>query len=95
MYSGGADTRAKSVQAVVVTVQSGCGGDAYGGLIGRTDGWGGGDGRDGDGDRLSQWEDNVANVTLRTEPNVPLAYAPRLGHHQPIMSTVGDTRGQL
>ena len=47
-------------------------------------------GRGGDGYRLSRWEDNVANLTLGTEPNALLAYAPGLEHHHPIMSTIGN-----
>ena len=38
------------------------------------------DGRDRDGDRLSQWEDNAAKVFLGTEPNAPLYYAMGLEH---------------
>ena len=53
------------------------------------------DGRDRDGDRLSQWEDNAAKVFLGTEPNAPLYYAMGLEHYQPIMSTLGDPGGQL
>ena len=51
--------------------------------------WGGGGGRDGwdkDGDRLSQWGNNVEHITLGTERNVPLVYAPGFEHHHPIMS---------
>ena len=54
----------------------------------RTEG-GGGYGWGGDGYRIIQWEDNVSNLTLGTEPNAPLAYAPGLEHHHPIMSTLG------
>ena len=61
------------------------------------------DGRDGDGDRdrdrdrdgISRWDDNVAHITLCTEPNYPPAYAPGLEHQRVIMSTLGDTGGQL
>ena len=56
---------------------------------------GGTDGQDRDGDVLSWWEDNVENITLRTEHNAPLAYDLVLEHHHPIMSTLGDPRGQL
>ena len=31
----------------------------YDGLEGRTDRGGGGDGQDGDGDRINRWEDNA------------------------------------
>ena len=58
--SGGeAETRATDIQAVVGTLQVGCGGDADSGSGGRTYGGGGGYGRGGDGDRLSRWEDTV------------------------------------
>ena len=60
----------------------------------RTDGEGG-DGRDGDEDRLSQWEDNVARVTLGTEPNYLLAYDLGLKHRHLIISTLGEPRGWL
>ena len=60
----------------------------------RTEG-GGGYGRGGDRDRLSQWEDNVEKLTLGTEPNAPLAYDPGLEHHHLIMSTLGYPGGRL
>ena len=62
----------------------GCGGDANVRLGGRTDRGVGVDGWDGD--ELSWWEDNVANVT---EHDSPLAYALLLEHHHLIMSTLG------
>ena len=64
---------------------------------GGTDVEGGGDGRDGYGDGygLSWWEDNIANVTLGTEPNDTISYAPGLEHHHPNMSTLGDPGGRL
>ena len=40
----------------------------------------------GYGDRFNWWGDNVANITLGTESNSPLSYAPLLEHHHPIMS---------
>ena len=55
----------------------------------------GGRGWGGDRDRLSRWEDNVANLTLGTEPNDTLSYALGLEHHQPIVSTLGDPGGRL
>ena len=60
---------------------------------GGTDVEGGGDGWDRDGGRygLTWWEDNIANVTLETEPNAPLAYAPGLEHHHPNMSALVET----
>ena len=87
MSSSRADNGSKGVHLVVGTVRVGLGGG--------TDGGGGGDGRDGGRDMLSRWEYNVANVTLGTDPNDPLSYAPGLEHHYPIMSTLGETRGQL
>ena len=59
------------------------------------DGGGGGDGRDGDEDGLSRWEDNVAHVTLGIDPNSPLAYALELELHHLIMSMLGEQGGQL
>ena len=56
---------------------------------------GGGYRREGDGDGLDCWEDNVTHMTLGTEPNHPLSYAMGLEHHHPIMSTLGDTGGRL
>ena len=49
----------------------------------------------GEGGRLSRWEDNVANITLGTETNAPLAYATGLEHHHPIISMLGELGGQL
>ena len=49
----------------------------------------GGTGRGGGGDKLNFCEDNVANVILVMDPNVPLDYAPGLELHHPIMSTLG------
>ena len=95
MSDGGADAGVKGYQAVVASGRIGCGGDADGDSGGGTDrGWGG-DGQSGDGDRLSQWEDNVDRLTLGTEPNSTLAYALVLEHHYPIMSTLGDSGGWL
>ena len=54
MPGGGAEAGAKSVQVVVGTGRGGCGGYAYGGLGGGTDGGGVGYGRDGGGCRLSR-----------------------------------------
>ena len=91
MSIGGVEAGAKGVQSVAETGQGGCGGDEDVCSGGGTDGGGGGYGRDGDGDILSRWEGNVANLTLGTEPDDPLAYAPGLEHHHPIMSTLGET----
>ena len=55
-----------------------------------------GDGQEGDGyGQLINWEYNVENTTLGTEPNAPLAYAPELEIHHPNMSTLGANRVQL
>ena len=37
----------------------------------------------------------VTNITLGMDPNAPLAYAPGLELHHPIMSNLGGHRGQL
>ena len=37
----------------------------------------------------------VTEVTLRTEPNAPLAYAQGLELHHLIMSNIGETGDQL
>ena len=72
-----------------------CGSDVDSGLRGITKGDRGGDRHYGDSEILSQWEDNIANITLGVEHNAPLAYDPGLEHHQPIIITLGDPRGQL
>ena len=95
MSRGGADTGAKGIQSVVVTGQGVCGRDEDEGLGGRTDGRGGGYGWEGEKDGLNWWEDNVANINVGTEPNAPIDYAPKLEHHHPIMSMLGDHRGRL
>ena len=64
-----------------------------GGLGKGEDGGGGGDRWDVDRYRLSWWEDNVENFNLGTEPNAPLAYAPGLELHYPIISTLGGHIG--
>ena len=56
---------------------------------------GGGDGRYSYCDGINWWEDTVANVILRMEPNHPLAYTPGLELHHPIMSTLRDPGGRL
>ena len=95
MSGGGAETSAKGIQAVVVTGRGRCGRDVDDGSGGGTYGGRGGYRQDRDGDGLNQWEYNVANITLGTEPNAPLAYAPVLKHHHPIMNTLGDPGGRL
>ena len=86
--SGGVETGAKGVQAMVGTGTGWCGRDADGGL-------GGGiywDGRayiwDVDGYRISLLEDKVANITFGKKTNAPLAYATVLEQHHPIIITL-------
>ena len=72
----------------------------FGGYIdgvsgGGTDGGGGRDIRDRDGEVLSRWEDNVAHVTVGTEINAPLTYALVLELRHPIMSTLGEPGTRL
>ena len=95
MSGGRSETVAKDIQAVAGTGRGGCGRDVDGGSGGGTEGGGGGYGRDRDRYRLNRWENNIANITLRAEPNDPLAYAPRLEYHHPIMSRLGETGGRL
>ena len=95
VLGSGAETGGKDIQAVMGIGQIGFGRDADGGSGGGTGGGGIGDGWDGGEDGLNWWGDNVANITLGTETNDPLAYAPVLEHHHPIMSTLGETRGRL
>ena len=45
--------------------------------------------------RLINWYYTVANITLGTDPNAPLAYDMGLELHHPILSTSGAHRGQL
>ena len=87
----GAKAGVKGGQAVVVSGRIGLGGDADSSWeVERTE-RGGEKGReiDGDGYGLNWWEDNVVNIILGTEPNAPLAYAPGLELHYPIISTLG------
>ena len=56
---------------------------------------GGVEGRYRNGDVLNRWEDTLANTILGTQPNYPLAYAPVLEFHHPIMSTIGYPGGRL
>ena len=97
MSGGGEASGVTGGQAVVGTGRLGLGRDVDGGSGGGTGGGRGGDGRDGDGDRdgLNRWEDTVANVILGMEPNSPLAYAPLLELHHPIMSMLGGHGGRL
>ena len=86
---------ANGVQLMVGTGWGECGRDAYGGLVGGTDRWVGGDIRDGDRDGLNRWEDNVSTITLGTDHNATLAYVLGLEHHHPIMSTIGESGGRF
>ena len=94
---GGAEAGVKGGQAVVVARQTRFEGDVDGGSGSRTDGGGGGYGRDGygDKDRLSWWNNIVAQVNLGAEPNPLLVSAPGLETHHPIMSAFGEPGGRL
>ena len=72
---GGAEAEVKDVQTVVISVSIGNGGYLEGGLGGRMDRGSEEGRRDGYGDRLNHWEDNVANIILGTKLNAHLAYA--------------------
>ena len=72
---------------IVGDVDSGSGGGTYR--------WLGGDIRDRDSDRQNQWEDTVENLISGTETNVPLASAPVLELHHPVMSMLGGHNGRL
>ena len=85
----------KGGQVVVESVQLGLGGNANIDLRGGTDGGGGGDWWEGNGNELNWWEDNVENLILGTDLNDPLADAPGLEPHRPITSTLGGHRGRL
>ena len=95
--SGGREvSRVTGDQEVVGSRRLGLGGDADGGLGGGMLEGGGGDGQDDGGDgQLICWEDTVANIILGTDPNNPLAYAPGLELHHPIMSMIGGHGGRL
>ena len=45
--------------------------------------------------QLIRWEDTVTNLILGTETNAPLAYAPGLKIHHPIISMLGVHGGRL
>ena len=79
----------------MVTGHGGHGRDADSVLGGGTDRGGGVLIWDRDRDRLSQWEDNVENITLGTKPNAFLEYAPVLLRHHPIIIILEDLVGQL
>ena len=86
---GGAENgRPRVSRSEVGAGRGGCGWYAEGRL-------GVGYGRNGDGDgQMIRWEYTVANVILGTEPNAPLAYAPVLELHHPIMNMLGAHVGQ-
>ena len=65
---GGVETGAKGVQLVMGTGRGGYERFADSGSGCGTDGGGGVYIWDGEGDRLSRWEDNVANITSGTGP---------------------------
>ena len=90
MSGGGKASGVMGGKSVVGTERLGLGGDTHGGSGGGKVGGGGGYGRDGDGYvRLIMWEDTLENIILGTEHNDPLAYAPVLGFHHPIMIMLG------
>ena len=93
MYGDVADTGENCVKIVAGTGKGGCGRYADGSLGGGMVREGGG--RDGDGYIICWWEDNEANKNLGTKKNDPLSYAPGLEHHHLLMSTLGETGGQL
>ena len=64
-------------------------------MAGGINGGGRGDIRDGDGDGINRWEDTVAKLSLGTENNAPLDYAPGLELHHPIMSMLRKSGGRL
>ena len=96
MSGGKTEAGAKGGKEVVAIGIFIIGGDADEGLGGRTDGGGGGDGRDGDRYRkLIKWEDTAENISFGIEHNAPLVYDHRLELYHPIMSTLEEHRGQL
>ena len=90
MSGCGAESRVKDYQAVVGAGRIGCGGDTDSVLGGEMDIEGGGDRRDKDGYRLTWWDNNVVQVSLKTDPNAHFAYVLVLEHHHLITSTPGD-----
>ena len=95
VYGGGAVDGVKGGQAVVGSGRLRLVWDADGGLGGRTYIGGKGDGRDGDGDGLNQWEDTVENAILGTDPNAPLDSSLGLKLHHPIISMLDENGGRL
>ena len=96
MSSGETEAWSKGGKEVLGTGRFGFGGDVEGGLVGGTRRGGEGNVRDGDGyGRLIKWGDNVVDITLGTDHNDPLSYAPGLELHHHIMSTLGVHIGQL
>ena len=55
----------------------------------------GGYGQASDGYGLIIWEDTAANLILGSDHNAPLAYAPVLELHHPIMSMIWGHGGRL
>ena len=85
----------KGGQAVVVTERIGLGQDVDGGSGGGTDGGGGGYGPYSERDGINRWEDTVANVILRKDPNAPLDSALVLEIQHPNMKILGRYGGRL
>ena len=75
MSGGRAEDWVKGIQALVGEGWIGLRGHLCSVLGGGIDRGGVLGGQYGDGDRLHQWEDNVADVILGTEPNTPLVDA--------------------
>ena len=80
---------------VVGPIRLGIREDSDGGPGGRADGGGVGDGGDGKREGLNRWEDTAEHTILRTKPNTPLASAPVLELHHPIMIMLGGNIGRL
>ena len=96
MSVGDTEAEAKGGKELVGTGWFGYGGYADSSPAGGTAGGGGGDGCDGDKyGRLIKWEGNVANITLGTDTNAPIAYASGLDLYHLIMHTLGVHRGQF
>ena len=95
MPGGRAEAGVKGGQSLMEKGRLGLGGDEDRSSGGGTYGGGGVDRQDINGYGLNRWEDNVANIILGTEYNDPLAYAPELEPHHPIVSILGGHRGQL
>ena len=69
--------------------------DAINGSGGRIDGGRGVEGQNGDRYGINRWEDTVANVILRKDPNAPLDSALVLEIQHPNMKILGRYGGRL